>query len=402
MRRVVHGIAENKRTVIWAIGLFLAYLPLCFMGPGSDSDSLLVIRTVRQWLSTGHYFGWRLNPGYWVHDTISLGIGSIGGITLVNIFTALMTVMGAIFLYKILKEDHIPRPRLWATVYALHPIIWVNAASLIDYNWAVSSLILGFWAFRRKRWEISIAAMGFAVGIRLASFIIFPVLITVELVQRLAGWRQRLVILTAGWALGGLFYLIRFLDMGFGFLGVNSTWEGDWSLASYIGRFVYKSIYFWGLPQLIILASLLVISWKTRTEIKTPQIRATLWVGIGMIVIFHGLFAQYPFENEYLLPCFPFAIYWLAHILGTQKKIALAAAITILSYSMISINVLRPDKPNGASTVTKGIWVEPGYLIRDTIERLKVETKTPNIPNRLNRLNLLSPTSPRPTATPLH
>lgn len=382
MPRVVHDIAENKRTALWAIGLFLAYLPLCFMGPGSDSDSLLVIRTVRQWLATGQYFGWRLNPGYWVHDTISLGIGSIGGITLINICTALATVIGALFLYKILKEDEIPHPRLWATVYALHPIVWVNAASLIDYNWAVSALIIGFWAFRRHRWGIAIAAMGFAVGVRLASFLIFPILIAAELVQRLKGWRQRILVLMAGWVLGGLFYLVRFLDMGFGCLSVNSTWEGDWSLTAYIGRFVYKSIYFWGLPQLLILTILLIISWKARPQIKTPQVQATLWISVGMVLIFHGLFARYPWENEYLLSCFPLAIYWIAHTLGASKKIALAAAITILSYSIISINVLRPDKPNGASTVTAGIWLEPGYVIQDTIERLKTKPKTPTIPHQ--------------------
>ena len=101
-----------------------------------------------------------------------------------------------------------------------------------------------------------------------------------------------------------------------------------------------------------------------------------------MVLIFHGLFARYPWENEYLLSCFPLAIYWIAHTLGASKKIALAAAITILSYSIISINVLRPDKPNGASTVTAGIWLEPGYVIQDTIERLKTKPKTPTIPHQ--------------------
>lgn len=382
MRRVVHAI-ENNATFIWATGLFLAYFPLCFMGPGSDDDSLLIIRTAREWVTTGRYFGWRLNPGYWVHDTIALVIGSVGGITLMNIITSIVTIVGAFFLYRILQEDDIPFPRLWATVYALHPIVWVNATCLIDYNWALTGILMGIWAFQNCRFATAIGGLAFATGIRLSSFFVFPILIITHGVQRANGWRKKITMALIGWGIGGLFYVARFMDMGFGFLMVNSTWNGDWSLASYIGRFVYKSIYFWGLPQLAILSGLLLASLKRKPSEKapSPHIKSMIGISIAMIIIFHSLFARYPFENEYLLPCFPFAIYLIARTFGTKKNLAIAGASVILSYNFISINVLRPDKPNGASTVTAGVWTEPGYLIQDTLARRKVKTVT--IPHKI-------------------
>jgi hypothetical protein len=344
------------------------------MGPGSDNDSILIIQTTLDWLRTGQYVGHRGNPGYVVHDTISRCISAIGGITLINLCTAFVTLIGVYIFYKILREDKIPYPRLWATAFALQPMLWVNATSLIDYNWALTSILIGIWAYRKNHSWLASGTFGLAIGIRLASFLVIPVLIGVEIADRKPGYLKRIGVAILGWGLGGIAYLPRFLGLGMEAFTVNSLWGGDWSIGAYIGRFIYKSIYFWGLPQFILIAIVITLVGKQKGASPTDQVKWTITLSIGIVLLFLGLFARYPLENEYLLPALPFSLYLIAQLLGNRHRWVIGVIAIILSYNLISINVLKPDTPNAASHVTPGLWVEPGYLIQDMNVRRTVKT----------------------------
>ncbi|MCX5703375.1 MAG: hypothetical protein NT066_02620, partial [Candidatus Omnitrophica bacterium] len=94
---------------------------------------------------------------------------------------------------------------------------------------------------------------------------------------------------------------------------------------------------------------------------------------ILMIIVFEIMYLQIPGKKDYLLPMLPFVLMLLGISLKEYKWLLVLLIIVQVSYNFININVARPDVRNNATTARIGLWLEPGYLINDIIERVRIK-----------------------------
>jgi hypothetical protein len=57
---------------------------------------------------------------------------------------------------------------------------------------------------------------------------------------------------------------------------------------------------------------------------------------------------------------------------ASRRALRTLCGLTLL-YAAVSLDVVRPDRPLRATRVDVGLWLEPGYLVTDVAQRLRVE-----------------------------
>jgi len=138
---------------VWfvAAAALALYVPLAFLGPGSDNDSFNVLDTVRALLDEGRYQPSRA-PSYPVHEFLSVPLYALGGTLLMNLGTVVMATVTVVFFLRLAALFAIPNAGLGAAVLMLTPIFWVNAAATIDYVWATGWLVPCAYFVARERY----------------------------------------------------------------------------------------------------------------------------------------------------------------------------------------------------------------------------------------------------------
>ena len=93
-----------------------------------------------------------------------------------------------------------------------------------------------------------------------------------------------------------------------------------------LGRFIYKNVYFWGLPATIFLlaTSPLLLRGLIRCD---PKFSRIIGLSASIVIIFEMLFLKIPVQRAYLLPMLPFALILLGIALRAHPRMLLAIAI---------------------------------------------------------------------------
>ncbi len=175
----------------------------------------------------------------------------------------------------------------------------------------------------------------------------------------------------SAFGLGALCFVPTLVQYGgtLGFLvPVGAEEQAGWSWLERVGRFGYKNVYVWGLPATLVLVGALGFgaSRVIRERIRNP----VLGLAAAGVLLYEALYLRYPLEPEYLLPLVPFVLLGLGVLVGRRWLIALF--VTVLLYNVVSLNLARPDRPNHAQSIELGVWVEPGHLVTDMGQRLRV------------------------------
>jgi hypothetical protein len=147
--------------------------------------------------------------------------------------------------------------------------------------------------------------------------------------------------------------------------------EEFWSLYLRTGRFIYKSVYFWGPPAFFILMWGLVrlgISGKLKINKKVLQISV---LALALIIGIEIFYFRLPTEPSYLIPTIPFWMILIGFAFSDKKwLLGLLLSLVIIS-NFVTINIARPDKINQATGAEFGLWIEPGHLVKDVQKRLE-------------------------------
>lgn len=371
------------------------YLPLIFIGYGTDNDSFNVLGTGRHFLQTGEYIASR-HPGYIVHEAATLVLNQLGGNVLTNLGTMLMALLSIAAFQAICRFFAVPHRHWLSLTLAVHPIFWANGTCTIDYLWALGLIMSGFWLWVRGRYVGGGLLFGLALSARLSSGIAVVMLILFFLWRNQSDRRRVLFAASIAFGVGGLLYVPSWIGANWtlAFLEPHLVDIKYWTLPMKIGRFGYKSIYFFGLPASLLLFGFTPFlfrnvgksahkCWLQGENVfrsdempsdmdsqNEPQRADCLPFLCALLVAgYLLLFLKFPLENEYLLPMWPFLLLWIGLAIGNRRRLIVALFVLIFSYNIININIARPDTPNAATAASYGLWIERGYLIEHTMMR---------------------------------
>ena len=351
----------------------ILYLPFIFMGPGSDTDSFRVLNSGAT-LLWHHLYVPSRPPGCFPYEALSGILYAFGGTRATNLATVAMSIALLASFLRICEHFEVPHPLLLTAMIAIHPIYCASSTSTIDFIWALGCFFLGFSLLLKPRYHAAAAMLGLAVGIRLSSVLLVAPLLIWELGKKPRDFRIWLTAISAT-AIGTACYIPAFLhaDNSMSFL---TYYVGDWSSAEYVGRFIYKNIYFWGLPAAILLLAIspMLLRRLSRTDRKYSGL---IIFSVTITIAFEALFLKLPIQRAYLLPILPFALILFA-IAFRDRRMLIGMAILIFSFDFVNLNLARPNLRDHATHATIGLFIEPGYLLDDAARRLDLAHQFPN------------------------
>ena len=362
MMKTFFAKIQIKHLLLLAIVL---YLPLTFLGYGSDVDSYRVIAAGRNFWQSADYVPSR-RPVFIVHEMMTFLLDQIGGSLLANLGTLALSLLALYSFYRICQHYRIPHALLLTAILIVQPIYWVNSTCTIDYLWAMGFLLAGFWLMLKGKPVFAGLAFGLAAGSRLTSvFIIAGILLLLFFKGKsmrknawIAGWVS--VLLTAA----ALYLPLDFAGFRASFWGLSTGADELWTPLLRIGRFAYKNIYFWSLPVALLLGILLLFVLKDRKNFRGEHLQLAL-LSLWVIVSHQVLFLRYPIEMEYLLPTLPFWLILLGIGLAEKRRLLVLLLLLVLISNFIDLNIARPDTPSAASGAAYGLWLEKGYTLDD-------------------------------------
>jgi hypothetical protein len=348
------------------------YAPGVFLGYGADLDSYGVVDAARAWLSTGIYTPSR-HPGFLVHELATGVLDRLGGSVLANLGTLAMALVAVGSFHSLLRRFAVPSPRLVTAGMIVHPVFWAAASCTIDYVWALALILAGFRMLAARRFGGAGVLLGLAIGARLTSALAAGALLAAAFLSERDARRRVGIACGLASILGALAYVPAWLAAGrtFDFLAPALGTPEHWSAGLRAGRFAYKNLYFWGLPAALVLGAfaIRVRAWRPRASEAGPA-RPLLLVSLAIVLAYEALFAAYPLEIEYLLPILPFMLFLLGRL--ASRRLVAAYVIAAATYAVVSVNVARPNVADWATSATVGLWIEPGYVLRDWTRRFEL------------------------------
>jgi hypothetical protein len=357
---------EDRARIALLSGVAILYLPFIFFGPGSDADSLRVLNSGATLLWHHRYVASR-PPGSFPYEALTGILYPFGGTVATNLATVAMSIALLASFLKVCEHFEVPHRLLLGATIAIHPIYWASSTSTIDFIWALGCFFIGFNLLLKTRRAAAAAMLGLAVGIRLSSVLLVAPLLVWELAKKPRDFRVWLTA-TAATAIGMACYIPAFLHAG-NSMSFLTYYAGDWSVAEYIGRFIYKNIYFWGLPAAVffIVISPMMVRGLLRADRKYSGL---IIFSATIMIALEALFLKLPVQRAYLLPMLPFVLILFA-IAFRDRRMLIAMVMLIFSFDLVNLNLAQPDVPDRATHVTIGLFVEPGYLLNDAAARLQ-------------------------------
>jgi predicted membrane-bound dolichyl-phosphate-mannose-protein mannosyltransferase len=143
-------------------------------------------------------------------------------------------------------------------------LVWVNAASTIDYLWALGFALCGIAFLLRHRYVSATILLGLAIGSRLSTVLLI-LLVFAFLWWKQEGDRKQLALCTFFTTLiAAMMYLpvLDFLEWDFSRWLVLSTGDPElWTFSLRLGRFGYKNLMFWGLPAALWMVVMIIFGF---------------------------------------------------------------------------------------------------------------------------------------------
>ncbi|MCE1253896.1 MAG: hypothetical protein LWX83_10150 [Anaerolineae bacterium] len=358
-----------KQYDIYLLAL-LMYVPFIFLGYGSDMDTYRVLWTGQRMATLLDYVPSR-PPGFLVFETITYFLNSIGGSILTNLGAVVMSLVMIYCLKFILETYQIPNRFILLLILMVQPYYWMNSTCTMDFLFALGFSFLGFVLLLQGKNTFAGIAMGLAIGSRIsaglacAGFLLFLFITQPQ---------QRRKLILSGFIMGLIGILVflpsaDFAGWSLRFMRPAVGGAEYWSLFLRAGRFVYKSLTFWSIPVIVLLAAALFLAFRRFKDIRqSPQAKIFIFSAV-MLLAYEAFYFYIPTEPGYLLPTVPFMIILLGIILSDKRWMLVTIVLLLLASNFVAINVARPNVINKATEAEYGLWIEPGHMISDVQAR---------------------------------
>jgi hypothetical protein len=364
------GPPGRRNDLLLLAAMVLLYLPLVFIGYGTDNDTFLVLDSGRQLINEHTYVPSR-NPGYLLYEAAVGVLDRVGGPVLSNAATLASAAAALWCFLQICRHLDVPRPHLLGMLLVIHPVFWTSAACTMDYVWALALLLAGCLLLLRRAYLAAGVVLGLSVGMRSTSCIAAGLFLVFALAGRPADRRRVVLAGVVAVALGALCYLPSFRHAGYtlSFLTPLIGGEELWTPGLRLARFGYKNIYFWGPVAAMLLPALLLL---VRRGLSDPRRRSLVACCLAVAAAYEALFLAYPIDLPYLLPFLPAVLILLGVALAQQPGLLAAFGVALASYAVLNVNIARPDHPGRATGGTVGLWLEPGLVLQNVRERAEL------------------------------
>ena len=307
--------------------------------------------------TTGQYEASRL-PGHPLQEILYSLMWKWGGRAVAfNMTTALLSVLCfiffALFLYKLRSRDSL----LGGLTLAFTPVVFIHSTDSMDYVWALSPILCGFYCILEDWSFLGGVCMGLAIGCRItsAAMLIPASLMLVYQCRRLDPPRLLKFLLPALF-IGIGSYVPVMLRYGLSFWSFVDRYPSTLKIV-YVA-----SIGVWGtIGLLAILLSMIVFLFSRRftRSVSIPAQRLLVIAWISGLVLYGIAFLRLPHEAGYLIPIVPFTILLLGRFLERRLFIGVCVAVIVSSF------VLSVEKA--------GIYLS-GPILRD--HQVRRETST--------------------------
>ncbi len=358
--------------------IFFSYGIYSLNGYGNHDDIYRMLTTWRT-LIVDHYYLPSRYQGYLVPEII-IGLSSqLGGFHLSNLVSAALSVSSLLIFYLLLIRIISPLTSILAVVAVGSNPFWIIASTTsTDYIYPVFFFMLGLLTLLDGKIRLTGLVFALAVSSRitygpmvlLAFLFYFPYILNEKRKLR-KRFSQGVVLFFSA---ASVLYLPVFIvsGMNLSFLAFADTSGG---FLGVIVRFVYKNIYFWGLPTFILLLFFLFKNSHSRLIFKNPfyytrienlLLHAVFWCFIYNEVIF----AKLPHQYQYLLPILFCMIYFVA---TTTKNtyLSLIFALNIVYCLFCNFDILDTYQTQGigktihSDTAKINFSIKEGVLARD-------------------------------------
>lgn len=350
------------RRAPWIAGaavLLFGYVPLAFLGPGTDLDTAGIYRSGRSILSFDYVASRR--PGSPVYETIAGVLHAIGGVVLVNLASIAMTAALACAVVQLLRFAGSRRAEWLGVVVLVNPFVWIAGTSMADHIWAIGFAMWGAVAQQRRRPVLAIVLYALAIGCRLPTALIVGALL-------LADWfgapreRRRMLLAIGGGTvlLGALVFLAPALTLHGEMLSIGVT-QSSWPVK--LGRSVVKNFYFFGPILLVVVAVLIPALWRgVRARWRESS---TLRMGLLVFVAAELLFLDFPWKLAHLVPAWIGLVLVLGSTRVVSRYVLVALLVSQVALGVIDVNLAQPDVAGAARGGRLSISIEKGPLLRD-------------------------------------
>lgn len=362
----------KKKNHFLLIPVFL-YLPFIFLGYGADSDSFETLRTGTTFIRSFDYIPSR-NPGYLVFEVITFFVNLVGGSIATNLMAIFMSLICLQGFYQLCKTLAISNAKYLVLSVALHPYYWVASTTTMDYVFAMGFLFLGISFLLKKKEIYAGVAFSLAIGCRLTTVLLVIFALILLIVARIISLKGAAISFLIACIFAVIFYLPPLDFVKWRWWRIFKPVMGGseyWSLILRAGRFVYKNIVFWSVPVLLFLFVVIVHLLIKKVHIESNLFKLIV-VNFMIFLTYEGLFFFAPLDPSYLLVILPFSLIIIGILFQNQRKILMALLSLIFISNFIVPGFARPDVENFATGASYGLWLEPGYLVETTRERMKV------------------------------
>lgn len=296
-----------KRAPFFLILLFGGILlsRVIFLSPhlGNDADAYRFAMNAEKIVKTLHYVPSR-SPGYPLYEIINAPLIVIGTGKLTNLMTMLVSMLGLLAFYLILKTFKVQQPLITLTLFAFIPIVWISSLITMDYWWSLTLLLWSFYLTLKKRHYWGAVFLGMAVGCRLPSALFILPILLMNWGNTRNWWNLIKVFL--------LFFTVAFISFSpmvltYGFSYFDFV---PYAHSPIIG--IYRAIkHIFGIPAFIFLMTALLFAlFKLNpkkislNQTDLPLILAVyVWITIPI-----AIFLRLPADPAYLLPALPFLL----------------------------------------------------------------------------------------------
>lgn len=344
--------------VAGAVVIVLGYLPLTFLGPGTDLDVGGVYHAGQSILE-GDYQVSRL-PGAPVFEAITAVLHAVGGSLLVNLVSVLMAVATALGVVRLLDREGHAHASWFGLAVLVNPFVWIAGTSMVDFLWAMAFFLVGANLHLSRRYSPAVVCFAMAAGCRLSTLVLVAALVLADLWSTPGERRRALVVGTATLALTAVVYLPPFLQLGAGF--VDSEVPGS-ALLVQVGRFGAKNTFFFG-P-----ITIAFVVWhlpKLLASVPGGWSRSmVLRLGVIGFVASQLLYLRFPWKLAHLIPSLVCLVLVLAasRVISNRGVAVLIAAQVVLS--VVTLNLAQPDRPNEATGGRIALQIVEGPLLHD-------------------------------------